>query len=94
MPLSSLVKCFYIIYYGVFMDRNDIFEKLVEAIDPIDELNVDTVLQDSDDIDSLALFNIALVVKTEYGLTLKMSELLKLKTINDIIDYVIEHKAN
>lgn len=76
------------------MDRNDIFEKLVEAIDPIDELNVDTVLQDSDDIDSLALFNIALVVKTEYGLTLKMSELLKLKTINDIIDYVIEHKAN
>lgn len=94
MPLSSLVKCFYIIYYGVVMDRNDIFEKLVEAIDPIDELNVDTVLQDSDDIDSLALFNIALVVKTEYGLTLKMSELLKLKTINDIIDYVIEHKAN
>lgn len=76
------------------MDRNDIFEKLVEAIDPIDELTVDTVLADSEDIDSLALFNIALVVKTEYGFTIKMSELLQFKTINDIIDYVIEHKAN
>lgn len=73
------------------MERSSLLEELIEVIDPIDEITEDTVIADCDDIDSLALFNIVIYLKTR-GISPSFSELSECKTVSDLLDLVLSAK--
>lgn len=45
------------------MTKDEILQNIIEAIEPLGEINADTVIADCDDIDSLALFSIVVFLK-------------------------------
>lgn len=74
------------------MSDNNLFNEIVEIIDPIDgpdSVSLDTVIADCDDIDSLALFNIVVFLKS-HGFTGTLADLSKCVTLADIVALVQE----
>lgn len=69
------------------MSREDILKEIIAIVDPLDEITEDTVIEDSDDLDSLALFNIVLYMKKN-GFKGSLTSLSSCKTVSDIIDLV------
>lgn len=70
------------------MTREEMLEKLIEIIDPIDEITESTVISESDDIDSLALFSIVVYLKN-HGKNYTLSDLAKCTTVGDFIDLAL-----
>ena len=64
-------------------------QKFIELIDPIDEINFDTVISDCDDIDSLALFSIVVFLKQK-GKNYSLTDLGKCNTVGELIDLAIK----
>ena len=73
------------------MERATLLEELIEVIDPIDEITEDTVISECDDLDSLALFNIVIYLKSN-GMSVSMDGLEKCKTISDLLDFALSKK--
>ena len=73
------------------MERATLLEELIEVIDPIDEITEDTVISECDDLDSLALFNIVIYLKSN-GMSVSMDGLAKCKTISDLLDFAFSKK--
>lgn len=73
------------------MERATLLEELIEVIDPIDEITEDTVISESDDLDSLALFNIVIYLKSN-GMSASLNDLAKCKTISDLLDLALSKK--
>ena len=73
------------------MERTALLEELIEVIDPIDEITEDTVISESDDLDSLALFNIVIYLKSN-GMSASLNDLAKCKTISDLLDLALSNK--
>lgn len=73
------------------MERATLLEELIDVIDPIDEITEDTVIADCDDIDSLALFNIVIYLKTR-GILPSFNNILQCKTVRDILDLALSAK--
>lgn len=73
------------------MERATLLEELIEVIDPIDEITEDTVISECDDLDSLALFNIVIYLKSN-GMSASLNDLAKCKTISDLLDLALSNK--
>ena len=73
------------------MERTALLEELIEVIDPIDEITEDTVISECDDLDSLALFNIVIYLKSN-GMSASLNDLAKCKTISDLLDLALSKK--
>ncbi len=73
------------------MERATLLEELIEVIDPIDEITEDTVISECDDLDSLALFNIVIYLKSN-GMSASLDDLAKCKTISDLLDLALSEK--
>ena len=73
------------------MERATLLEELIEVIDTIDEITEDTVISECDDLDSLALFNIVIYLKSN-GMSVSMDGLAKCKTISDLLDFALSKK--
>lgn len=71
------------------MNRDEMLQKFIELIDPIDEINFDTVISDCDDIDSLALFSIVVFLKQK-GKNYSLTDLGKCNTVGELIDLAIK----
>lgn len=71
------------------MTREEMLEKLIEIIDPIDEITESTVISESDDIDSLALFGIVVYLKNQ-GKNYTLPDLAKCNTVADFIDLALK----
>lgn len=65
------------------MNRAELLEKIIKAVDAIDaEITENTVIADCDDIDSLAIFNVFLIYK-ELGLNVDIHDFSKVETVGD-----------
>ena len=73
------------------MERATLLEELIEVIGPIDEVTEDTVISECDDLDSLALFNIVIYLKSN-GMSASLNDLAKCKTISDLLDLALSNK--
>ncbi len=70
------------------MTEAEIFDKLVEIIDPLDPITLETVVKDCVDIDSLALFNIVFFYKQEKGLALALNDFMPCITVGDMVKLI------
>ena len=69
------------------MNRKEWLQKIIEIVDPLDPVAEDTVIADSDDFDSLALFNIVMFFKAS-GLKVTLEQISKCKKVAELIDLV------
>lgn len=75
---------------GIMLEK--IKKVLVEAINVSEDLiKPESLLQEDLDIDSIAAVELALELETEFNITIDDETLVKLKTVQDIID-VVEKK--
>ncbi len=70
------------------MTETEIFDKIVEIVDPLDPITLETVVRECADIDSLALFNIVFFYKQEKGLALTLNDLISCNTVGDIVKLI------
>lgn len=70
------------------MTREEMLEKIIETIDPIDEITGDTVIADCEDIDSLALFSIVVFLKN-LGKSYSLADLSKCVTVSDFVELAL-----
>lgn len=69
------------------MNRAQALEDIIRIVDPIDPIDENTVIADSDDLDSLALFNVVVYLK-QHGYNGSFEELSKCKTLGQMIDLI------
>ncbi len=69
------------------MNRAQILEDIIKIVDPIDPIDENTVIADSDDLDSLALFNIVVYLKN-HGYQGSFEDLSKCKTLGQLADLI------
>ncbi len=65
----------------------DTLKEIIELVDPLDPIDQDTVIADSDDLDSLALFNIVVYLRKK-GFTGSYADIGKCRTLGDIVKLV------
>ena len=70
------------------MTREEALAKLIEVIDPIDEITEDTVIADCEDIDSLALFSVVVYLKT-IGKQQSLAPLSQCEKVKDFVDIIV-----
>ena len=66
------------------MTESEVLEKIIEIVEPLDPIDMDTVIADSDDLDSLALFSIVVFLR-QNGLTGSYENIAACKTVGDIV---------
>ena len=78
---------------NIFMERNEIEEKVREFL--IDDLEVEedkiapeALLKDDLGIDSLDFVDIVVIVEKKFGFKIKPEEMAGVKTLNDFCDYI------
>lgn len=74
------------------MTEQEVLSKLIEIVDPLDEITVDTVIEDCEDLDSLALFNVVIAYKP-LGIILTLQEFSHCKTVGDIVKLILSKQA-
>lgn len=79
------------------MAKEEIFEKLKELV--VDQLGVeeDVVtmeanMQDDLEADSLDVVDLVMSVEEEFGVKIADEELENMKTVGDIVEYIVENK--
>lgn len=85
------------IFNGVYMNRNEVFEKLSEILKDIKDdaiINEDTALISEGILDSLELINYLTQIEENYDLSISLDQLadLKLGIVKNMIDYIISKK--
>ena len=70
------------------MNRQEILKGINSALEPEEEITESTVIADCDDLDSLALFNIVIYLKSN-GMSASLNDLAKCKTISDLLDLAL-----
>lgn len=71
------------------MTREEVLAKIIEVVDPLDEITEDTVIADSDDMDSLGLFSIVVYLK-QLGKSYSLADLAKCRKVSDLIDLALK----
>jgi len=72
---------------------NELFRLLAQCLNTSEsDLSVDTVSDDLDSWDSLAVINMAIVLEGEYGVALTAEEVEQLKSVKSIIEILGRHK--
>ncbi len=69
------------------MTRAEILQEIIDAVSPLDEITEDTLISESDDLDSLGLFNVVLMLNG-HGIKPTLTQLSQCKKVSDIIDMV------
>ncbi len=72
------------------MTKDELLQHIIEEIDPLDPICADTVIAESDDIDSLALFSVVVFLKQKLGKNISLAELSKCNTVGDIVDLALQ----
>lgn len=73
------------------MNRTELLNAINEALDPVETLTEETVVADCDDLDSLGLFNVVMVLKAQ-GVTMKLEELAMCDNVGELLDLVLTKK--
>ncbi|SKA61930.1 hypothetical protein SAMN02745213_01174 [Succinivibrio dextrinosolvens DSM 3072] len=71
------------------MNKEEMLQKIIEVIDPIDEITSETVISECDDIDSLALFSLVVFLKNQ-GKNYSLADLGKCNTVGDLVDLALK----
>jgi acyl carrier protein len=72
---------------------NELFRLLAQCLNTSEsDLSVDTVSDDLDSWDSLAVINMAISLEGEYGVALTAEEVEQLKSVKSIIEVLGHHK--
>lgn len=71
------------------MTFDEALKEIIEIVDPLDPLDADTVIADSDDLDSLALFNIVVYLRKN-GYTGSFEDISKCTTLRDIVNLIVK----
>lgn len=66
------------------MTESEVLEKIIEIVEPLDPIDLNTVIADSDDLDSLALFSIVVFLR-QNGFTGSYENIAACKTVGDIV---------
>lgn len=74
------------------MTEQEVLSKLIEVIEPLDEITADTVVEDCEDLDSLALFNIVIAYK-QLGIILTLQELSYCETVGEMVKLILSKNA-
>ncbi len=69
------------------MNYEQVLKEIIEIVDPLDPIDADTVIADSEDLDSLALFNIVVYLRKN-GFTGTFEDIGKCKTLGDIVSLI------
>lgn len=69
------------------MTKQELLAQIIDIIDPIDDITEDTVIADCEDFDSLALFNIMVLLKGQ-GLNVDIKSFASCKTVADILNFI------
>lgn len=69
------------------MTREELLNKIIELADPLDEIKEETVIADSEDLDSLALFNVFIFMK-EKNANASFKKFKDCISIKNVIDYM------
>ena len=72
------------------MTKDEILQNIIEAIEPLDEINADTVIADCDDIDSLALFSVVVFLKQKLKKNVNLADLSNCTTVGDIVELAMK----
>lgn len=72
------------------MTKKELLQRIIEEIDPLDEVTSDTVIAECDDIDSLALFNVVIYIKQKLGKNISLVDLSQCRTVGDIADLAMK----
>ena len=70
------------------MTEAEIFDNIVQIVDPLDPITQETVVRACADIDSLALFTIVFFYKQAKGLPLALNDLITCNTVGDIVKLI------
>ena len=71
------------------MTKDELLKGIIETIDPMDEITLDTEIAECDDLDSLGLFNIVMYLKSR-GISVKLEHLAACTTVDELLDMVLE----
>ncbi len=74
------------------MSEEEIFAKIIEAVDPVDEVSLETELLSSADFGSLGLFNILVAFKP-LGVKIAMRDLVAVDTVGDLVKLIASRAA-
>lgn len=70
------------------MTESEILAKIIEIIEPQEELTLETSIVDSDILDSLDLFNIVVSFKQE-GWEITLQDTLKCNTVGELVTLLL-----
>ncbi len=78
------------------MTRNEIIEQVNELLATEFEVEVETLTPEADiketlSLDSLSLVDMVALLQANYKITIPITELRKIKSFNDLYDYIENH---
>lgn len=74
------------------MNEQDVLAKIIEVVEPLSEITMETVIEDHDDLDSLAIFNLIQELKAE-GVVVPFPKANRCRTVSDLVKLILEHSA-
>lgn len=74
------------------MNEQDVLAKIIEVVEPLSEITMETVIEDHDDLDSLAIFNLIQELKAE-GVVVPFPKVNRCRTVSDLVQLILEHSA-
>lgn len=74
------------------MNEQDVLAKIIEVVEPLSEISMETVIEDHDDLDSLAIFNLIQELKAE-GVVVPFPKANRCRTVSDLVQLILEHSA-
>lgn len=74
------------------MNEQDVLAKIIEVVEPLSEITMETVIEDHDDLDSLAIFNLIQELKAK-GVVVPFQKANRCRTVSDLVKLILEHSA-
>lgn len=74
------------------MNEQDVLAKIIEVVEPLSEITMETVIEDHDDLDSLAIFNLIQELKAK-GVVVPFQKANRCRTVSDLVQLILEHSA-
>ncbi len=70
------------------MTEQEVFAKIIEAIQPVNPINLDTEILSSEDFNSLGMFNLLAEFKP-LGVKIAMRDLLTVDTVGELVKLIV-----
>ncbi len=74
------------------MTKEEVLAKIIEAVNPVDPVTLETEIMTSEDFNSLGLFNIIAEFRP-LGIKLGMRDLLSVNTVGDLVELILSRMA-